>query len=187
LRWIQQASKSTKPPNFLSIGFPTVKGANSHFCVDDTRSGNRELRDMRIHLANDHAGGDLRTTLMNWLTDQGIEIIDHGTPDGGSVDYPDHAHPLAQAVSEGDTLGILICGSANGVSMTANKHAGIRAAIAWRPDIAVLARQHNNANVLCLPARFIAIPDALDCVKAFLETPFEGGRHERRVTKIACS
>jgi ribose 5-phosphate isomerase B len=84
---------------------------------------------MRIHLANDHAGGDLRTTLMNWLTDQGIEIIDHGTPDGGSVDYPDHAHPLAQAVSEGDTLGILICGSANGVSMTANKHAGIRAAI----------------------------------------------------------
>ena len=142
---------------------------------------------MRIHLANDHAGGDLRTTLLRWLTDRGMEVTDHGTPDGNSVDYPDHAHPLAQAVAKEDALGILICGSANGVAMTANKHAGIRAAIAWRPDIAALARQHNNANVLCLPARFIAIPDALDCVKAFLETPFEGGRHERRVTKIACS
>ena len=103
------------------------------------------------------------------------------------MDYPDHAHPLAEGVSRDGAKGILICGSANGVAMTANKHPEIRAAIAWRPDIARLAREHNDANVLCLPARFLAIPDALDCVAAFLDTAFEGGRHARRVEKIACS
>jgi ribose 5-phosphate isomerase B len=142
---------------------------------------------MRIHLANDHAAGALRADIIQWLEQRGMEIVDHGTPDGGSVDYPDHAHPLAEGVTADQGFGILICGSANGVAMTANKHAGIRAAIAWRPDIAVLARQHNNANVLCLPARYLAIPDALDCVAAFLDTPFEGGRHERRVSKISCA
>lgn len=142
---------------------------------------------MRIHLANDHAAGALRTEIIQWLEQRGMEIVDHGTPDGGSVDYPDHAHPLAEGVTEDQGFGILICGSANGVAMTANKHTDIRAAIAWRPDIAVLARQHNNANVLCLPARYLAIPDALDCVAAFLDTPFEGGRHERRVSKISCA
>ena len=146
-----------------------------------------ELVAMRIHLANDHAAGDLRAALITWLEERNHEIVDHGTPDGGSVDYPDHAHPLALGVAEGDGLGILICGSANGVAMTANKHAEVRAAIAWRPDIARLAREHNNANVLCLPARFIAIADALDCVETFLNTEFEGGRHARRVGKISCA
>jgi len=142
---------------------------------------------MRIHLANDHAAGELREVLIAWLRERNLEIVDHGATDGASVDYPDHAHPLAEGVGGSEDLGILICGSANGVAMTANKHADIRAAIAWRPDIARLAREHNDANVLCLPARFIAIPDALDCVEVFLETPFEGGRHERRVSKIACA
>lgn len=142
---------------------------------------------MRIHLANDHAAGALKEEIIRYLEDRGMEVVDHGGHGSQSVDYPDHAHPLAQAVAEEGQPGILICGSANGVAMTANKHPKVRAAIAWRPDISVLARQHNDANVLCLPARFIAIPDALDCVRAFLDTPFEGGRHERRVAKIACS
>ena len=146
-----------------------------------------ELAIMRIHLANDHAAGDLRVAVMAWLKEHNMEIVDHGTPESSSVDYPDHAHPLAVGVASDDTLGILICGSANGVAMTANKHPEVRAAIAWRPDIARLAREHNTANVLCLPARFIAIPDALDCVSTFIETQFEGGRHARRVEKIACS
>lgn len=142
---------------------------------------------MRIHLGNDHAAGPLRAAVMAWLADRGHEIVDHGTNGDGSVDYPDHVHPLAMGVKEDAALGILICGSANGVAMTANKHEGVRAAIAWRPDIAALARQHNNANVLCLPARFIAIPDAIDCIDTFIETAFEGGRHERRVAKITCA
>ena len=142
---------------------------------------------MRIQLANDHAAGDLRLHLIAWLNENGHEVVDHGTPDGASVDYPDHAHPLAVAVHTNGDFGILICGSANGVAMTANKHQGVRAAIAWRPDIARLARQHNDANVLCLPARYIATSDALDCVSEFLNTSFEGGRHGRRVEKIACS
>ena len=146
-----------------------------------------ELVAMRIHLANDHAAGDLRAALMSWLEERNIEVVDHGTPDGASVDYPDHAHPLATGVAASGDLGILICGSANGVAMTANKHASVRAAIAWRPDIARLAREHNDANVLCLPARFMSIADALDCVDTFLNTEFEGGRHARRVGKIACS
>jgi ribose 5-phosphate isomerase B len=142
---------------------------------------------MRIHLANDHAAGDLRVALIAWLKERGIEVVDHGTPDGASVDYPDHAHPLAEGVAAEGGMGILICGSANGVAMTANKHPEVRAAIAWRPDIARLAREHNNANVLCLPARYLAISDALDCVATFLDTEFQGGRHARRVDKIACS
>lgn len=143
----------------------------------------------KVHIANDHAAVELKPVLINWLTEAGHEIVDHGSTGTTSVDYPDHAHLLAEAVvagaDQGD-LGILICGSANGVSMAANKHAGIRAAICWRPDIAALARQHNNANVIGLPARFIAVPDAVDAVRVFLETDFEGGRHERRVGKIAC-
>jgi len=142
---------------------------------------------MRIHLANDHAAGDLRAALLAWLKNRGIDVVDHGTPDSASVDYPDHAHPLARGVAKDGGLGILICGSANGVAMTANKHREVRAAVAWRPDIARLAREHNNANVLCLPARFLAVADALDCVSAFIDTEFEGGRHGRRVDKIACS
>jgi len=143
----------------------------------------------KVHIANDHAAVELKPVLINWLTEAGYEIVDHGSTGTASVDYPDHAHLLAEAVvagAEQGDLGILICGSANGVSMAANKHAGIRAAICWRPDIAALARQHNNANVIGLPARFMAIPDAVDAVRVFLETDFEGGRHERRVGKIAC-
>jgi RpiB/LacA/LacB family sugar-phosphate isomerase len=143
----------------------------------------------KVHIANDHAAVELKPVLINWLTEAGYEIVDHGSNGTDSVDYPDHAHRLATAVEAGeenDELGILICGSANGISMSANKHAGIRAAICWRPDIAALARQHNNANVIALPARFIAVPDAIDAVRVFLETSFEGGRHARRVGKIAC-
>lgn len=151
------------------------------------KSVTHDLASMRIQLANDHAAGDLRLALLSWLEENGHEVVDHGVRDGSSVDYPDHAHPLAQAIQAEGGVGILICGSANGVAMTANKHQDVRAAIAWRPDIARLAREHNDANVLCLPARFMAISDALDCVEAFLQTPFEGGRHGRRVQKIACS
>ena len=143
----------------------------------------------KVHIANDHAAKDLKPVLLNWLIKQGFEIVDHGSSGTESVDYPDHAHLLADAVERGAAegeVGILICGSANGVSMSANKHKGVRAAICWRPEIAELARQHNDANVICLPARFMAISEAQEAVRVFLNTPFEGGRHARRVNKIAC-
>lgn len=172
---------------FLRLGY-AQKSVRIHNGMCIAKSGlERQLATMRIHLANDHAAGDLRVALIAWLKERGIEVVDHGTPDGASVDYPDHAHPLAEGVAAEGGMGILICGSANGVAMTANKHPEVRAAIAWRPDIARLAREHNNANVLCLPARYLAISDALDCVASFLDTEFEGGRHARRVDKIACS
>lgn len=114
-----------------------------------------------------------------------MEVLDKGTNTLHSVDYPDHAHAVAQAVGDGTSqLGVVICGSANGVNITANKHHGVRSAIAWRPDVARLAREHNNANVLALPARFITTAEALSIVDAFLSASFEGGRHQRRVEKI---
>jgi ribose 5-phosphate isomerase B len=113
-------------------------------------------------------------------------IIDYGPQNSDSVDYPDYAHPVAEAVEKQGGTGILICGSANGVAMAANKHAAIRAAICWLPEIASLARQHNNANVVCIPARFLSEQAAEQIVEAFLTTEFEGGRHENRVNKIAC-
>jgi ribose 5-phosphate isomerase B len=114
-------------------------------------------------------------------------VINHGTDKTDSVDYPDYAHPVAQDVEEQKaTFGVLICGSANGVCMTANKHQGIRAALCWQTEIATLARQHNDANVICLPARFADIPQCIDMVNAFIQTEFEGGRHANRVGKIAC-
>ena len=124
-----------------------------------------------------------------WLIDRLSEyrIQDHGTYSPERADYPDVAHPLAEAVERDASMGILICGSANGVCMTANKHQGIRAALCWTEEIARLARLHNNANVICLPARFISPELALAMVRAFIETEFEGGRHEDRVNKIACS
>jgi len=139
----------------------------------------------RIDIGCDHAGYDLKEKLKSMFSEN-ISWIDHGAYSGESVDYPDYAHPVAQAVLHSNGYGVLICGSANGVAMTANKYAGIRAAICWTAEIASLARQHNNANILCIPARFVTDDEAVQIVKTFLETSFEGGRHENRVNKIAC-
>lgn len=139
-----------------------------------------------IGMAGDHAGFQYKAEIKAWLAEKGIEVEDFGTDSEASCDYPDFVHPLADAIEAGKyALGVLICGSANGVCMTANKHQGIRAAIAWENDLAALARQHNNANVLCLPARFISLDTAKQLVETFLTTAFEGGRHERRVNKIS--
>lgn len=142
---------------------------------------------MKIAIAADHAGFELKSILLPFLTQQGISFEDLGTYSLDSMDYPDVAHPLADKVESGEAeFGILICGSANGVAMAANKHQGIRAAICWKTEIAALARQHNNANVLCLPARFISSDEAFEITNIFLQTNFEGGRHQRRVEKIGC-
>jgi ribose 5-phosphate isomerase B len=139
----------------------------------------------KIHIGSDHAGFALKEQLKHILRSK-YELIDHGPNNADSVDYPDYAHPVANAVEEQGGLGILICGSANGVAMAANKHEAIRAAICWLPEIAALARQHNNANIVCIPARFISEQVAEQIVDVFLTTEFEGGRHENRVNKIAC-
>jgi ribose 5-phosphate isomerase B len=140
---------------------------------------------MKIVLASDHAGFDMKEMLKDWLTKEHINIDDVGTFSGDSVDYPDFAHALAEGVANGKyDLGILLCGSGNGVCMTANKHKGVRAALAWNVEVACLARQHNNANILCLPSRFITENDAKEIVQGFLNAEFEGGRHENRVNKI---
>lgn len=141
-------------------------------------------RFMKIHLGSDHAGFLLKEQVKTHLQQQGHEGVDHGTFSESSTDYPEYAHSTAKGVLEDKTLGVLICGSANGVCMTANKHAGVRAALCWLKEVALLARQHNNANIICLPARFIEVSDALEMVDVFLETEFEGGRHERRVGLI---
>jgi len=139
-----------------------------------------------VSIGCDHAGFAYKESLKKHLLEGGFEIIDHGPFSDDSVDYPDFVHPTADAVeSEESAFGILICGSANGVCMTANKHQGIRAAIAWSEEIAVLARQHNNANIICLPARFVDLDLATKMTDTFLATEFEGGRHQRRVGKIA--
>jgi ribose 5-phosphate isomerase B len=125
--------------------------------------------------------------LKTHLSAQGFEVIDLGTHDTSSVDYPDFAHPVARSVESGESgFGILICGSANGVAITANKHNGIRAAICWAKELAELARQHNDANIICIPARFVDESVAISMVDAFMNTPFEGGRHQNRVNKISC-
>ena len=142
---------------------------------------------MKIALGGDHAGYEYKERLVDKLQLAGEQLQDFGPFSGDSVDYPDFVHPVAEAVEKGDfDFGILICGSANGVAMTANKHAGIRAAVCWNEDLATLARQHNNANVICLPARFVSYELASAMVDAFLAANFEGGRHERRVEKISC-
>lgn len=143
---------------------------------------------MKIVIGSDHAGYEFKAKLLSFLTGKGIDIEDVGPFSTDSVDYPDYAHKVAEIVEEGKAdFGILLCGSAQGVTMTANKHQNVRAALCWMTDIAKLARQHNNANVLTLPARFIAYEYAEEIVQAFLSTDFEGGRHENRVNKIACS
>lgn len=139
-----------------------------------------------IALGADHAGFEYKTAVAQWLTEQGFPLTDFGTYDSQSVDYPDFAHPVAGSVAKGETaFGILFCGSANGVAITANKHQEIRAAICWQNDIAQLARQHNDANIICIPARFVSLTQAKDMVKLFMNTAFEGGRHQNRVKKIA--
>lgn len=141
--------------------------------------------DLKIAIGADHAGFDYKVAIAKWLND--AELKDFGTYSPDSVDYPDFAHPVASAVENGEfDFGILICGSANGVAITANKHQGIRAAICWNEELASLARRHNNANIVCIPARFISISEAENIVKVFLQTDFEGGRHANRVNKIAC-
>lgn len=138
-----------------------------------------------IHIGSDHAGFALKERMKQVLGNEYI-VKDYGPSSADSVDYPDYAHPVAKAVEVEGGLGILICGSANGVAMTANKYAHIRAAICWLPEIAALARQHNDANIVCIPARFVSEQEAEQIVDVFLSTPFEGGRHENRVKKIAC-
>ncbi|MFZ1808533.1 MAG: ribose 5-phosphate isomerase B [Cyclobacteriaceae bacterium] len=141
----------------------------------------------KIAIGSDHAGYEMKEEVKSLLEKQGFEITDFGTNSTESTDYPDYAHPVANTVEKGENeLGILICGSANGVAMAANKHQGIRAAICWNEELASLARQHNNANILCLPARFIKMELAEKIVDQFLKVSFEGGRHERRVNKISC-
>ncbi len=136
-----------------------------------------------IAIGSDHAGFDYKEVIKKHLSNYLVK--DFGTHSTDSVDYPDFAHPVASAVESGEfQLGILICGSANGVAITANKHAGIRAAICWKAEIASLARQHNDANILCIPARFISQEEATEIVETFLNTKFEGGRHQNRVNKI---
>ncbi len=138
-----------------------------------------------IAIGSDHAGFSMKEAIKPLLQAEGFTVEDLGTHTEESADYPDYAHAVAAAISaKRHDRGILLCGSANGVCMTANKHVGVRAAICWNVELAALARQHNDANILCLPARFIAVDLARDIVKQFLQTGFEGGRHERRVNKI---
>ncbi len=138
-----------------------------------------------IGICADHAGYELKEFVKELFTARGIEVKDFGTHSEASMDYPDVAHPLALAVESGELYpGIAICGSGNGISMTLNKHQGIRAALCWEPEIAALARAHNDANVLVMPGRFISKEDAIKAVDAFLDTPYEGGRHQNRVDKI---
>ena len=139
---------------------------------------------MKIAIGGDHAGFEYKEALIAQLS-QNNEIEDFGTHSTASCDYPDYVHPLAESiVNHKNERGILICGTANGVAITANKHAGIRAGIAWDTELAVLTRQHNNANIICIPARFVSLEKAFEIVQAFLHTEFEGGRHQNRIDKI---
>lgn len=140
-----------------------------------------------IAIGCDHAGFEYKQSVIKWLKDKGYTVKDFGTHTTESVDYPDFAHPTANSVESGEAaFGILICGSANGVNITANKHQGIRSALCWNNDVARLARQHNNANIIALPARFVALHYAIEMIENFMTTAFEGGRHENRVNKISC-
>lgn len=140
-----------------------------------------------IAIGCDHAGFPYKESIIRILKKRGYEIIDFGTDSTQSVDYPDFVHPVADSVEGGKArLGVILCGSGNGVAMTANKHQGIRAALCWKKEVAQLARQHNDANVIAIPVRFVSRRMAIAMTKVFLDSDFEGGRHERRVNKIAC-
>jgi len=142
---------------------------------------------MQFSIGNDHAGVDYKEAIASYLISKGHEVLNHGTDSEDSVDYPDFIHPVAQDVSSKKSgLGIIICGSGNGASMTANKYQDIRSALCWSKEIVALARQHNNANILSLPARFISIPQAIAMVEVYINTDFEGGRHQNRIDKIPC-
>ncbi len=140
---------------------------------------------MKIAIGNDHAGTEYKLTILGYLRSVNIEVVNFGTDDGASVDYADFIHPVAKAVENKEVdFGIIICGSGNGAAMTANKYPKVRAALCWTKEITELARTHNDANILGLPARFISVPQAIEMVKMFLATEFEGGRHETRIQKI---
>ena len=140
---------------------------------------------MTISIGNDHAGVAYKFTIIKHLESKGYTIKNYGTNTEDSVDYPDYIHPVAKDVEEGNVdFGIIICGSGNGANMTANKHQGVRSALCWNKEIVALARQHNNANILSIPARFTALPQVIEMVDTFLETTFEGGRHQTRIHKI---
>lgn len=142
---------------------------------------------MKIAIGGDHAGFPYKQPLVDWLHDHGYEVINCGTNSDQSCDYADFAHPVALAVEKNEAFrGVLLCGSGQGVAMTANKHQGIRAALVWEESIATLARQHNDANVICFPVRFITLETAVRSLDLFLNTAFEGGRHEKRVQKMGC-
>ena len=146
----------------------------------------KSFSEMTIAMASDHAGYNYKHLIRLFLEDNGAKVKDFGCDSTDSCDYPDYAHPLAEAIEKGEyDFGIIICSTGNGICMTANKHQGVRAALCWEPRLAELARQHNDANVLGLPANFVSAPLALDIVRTFFQTDFEGGRHERRVNKIA--
>ncbi len=141
----------------------------------------------KIAIGGDHAGFDYKAELITYLTAKGYEVNDFGPYSNASCDYADFAHPLSSAVESKEyTFGILLCGSANGVAITANKHQGIRAGLAWNAEVSSLIRQHNDANVLCIPARFVTLEEAIEITNVFLTTEFEGGRHQLRVNKIPC-
>ena len=141
-----------------------------------------------IAMGADHAGVAFKQEVKEWLENKGYQVKDCGTYSTDSVDYPDFAHPTASSVETGEAaFGILFCGSANGVALTANKHAGIRAGLCWLPEIAELTRLHNDANMICIPARFVSIESAIEMIDLFMNTAFEGGRHQGRVNKISCS
>ena len=140
---------------------------------------------MKISIGNDHAGYIRKNVLVEYLNKEGHNIKNYGTDTATSVDYPDFVHPVAKDIVEGNAeFGILLCGSGNGVAITANKYKEVRAALCWNKELANLARAHNNANILCIPSRFITEENLLNIVESFLKTPFEGGRHQRRVDKI---
>ena len=143
---------------------------------------------MTISIGNDHAGPEYKSAIIEHLKTKGYTIKNYGTDTNDSADYPDFVHPVASDVNNGKVdLGILICGTANGVGMTANKYQNVRAGVCWNSEISELAKQHNNANIICIPARFTSIPQAIKMVDVFLETEFEGGRHKRRIDKIPLS
>ena len=143
---------------------------------------------MTIAIGNDHAGTEYKFEIIKLLEELGHKVINFGTNDSNSMDYPDAIHPTAEAVeTEQAEMGIILCGSGNGAQMTANKHQGIRAALCWNNELVALTRQHNNANILTIPARFVSLQQALGFVEVFLSTEFEGGRHADRVNKIACN
>ena len=139
---------------------------------------------MKITIGCDHAGVEYKSKIIEFLEKEGYQVLDVGTHGKESVDYPDYAHMVAEGVLAGADFGVLICGSGNGVSMAANKHKGIRAALCWSEEITKLARQHNDANIISIPARFMSLETSIQIIKTFLTEPFEGGRHQRRVEKI---